>query len=65
MWMELVPVRLLSGVQLLGGTAVTLCLPQGGRGTLGLREPRVLGVLPLGPEQRECIYLNEASITPH
>lgn len=62
--MELVPVRFLSGVQLLGGTAVTLCLLQGGRGTLGLREPRVLGVHPVGPEQRERIYLTEASITP-
>lgn len=64
MRMQLVPVRLLSGVQLPGGPALTLCLPRRGRGTLGLQESRVLGVLPLGPEQWECIHLTEVSITP-
>lgn len=63
MRMELVPVRLLSGVQLPGGPALMLCLPRGGRGTLGLQEPQVLGALPLGSEQRECIHLTEVSIT--
>ena len=64
MRMELVPVRLLLGVQLPEGPALTLCLPCRGRETLGLQEPRVLGVLPPGPEQWESIHLTEASITP-